>query len=90
MTVASKAARFELFKESLSAKRDEIMRKLAESNPGAFSLPPPASADGKFVRKLAIPHREYPSHNFVGWLMGTAGKSKQELERRTKANILVR
>lgn len=89
-TVAAKAARFEVFKESLISRKDDIMRKLAHSNPGAFALPPETADAAKFSRQLPIPHREHPTLNFVGWLMGTGGRTRQELERRTGAKVAIR
>ena len=90
-TVSAKAATVELFKHSLMGTRDDILRRLEKSNPGAFPLPPETTAaSAEFSRKLAIPHREYPKRNFVGWLLGTCGKSKQELERRTGTTVAIR
>jgi hypothetical protein len=90
LTVAARFARVEIFKEDLTSKRDDIIRQLAELLPGAYRIPAEPQPAATFSRKLPIPHLEYPSHNFVGWLIGTGGKSKQELERRTGAKVSVR
>ena len=90
ITEAAKSARTEVFKESLLSQRDDIMRQLADINPGSYTAPPLRVETAEFARRLTIPHAEYPSHDFVGWLMGTAGKTRQELERRTGARVFIR
>ncbi|PIN11003.1 putative RNA-binding protein SEB4 (RRM superfamily) [Handroanthus impetiginosus] len=44
----------------------------------------------KFVKKLFIPVKEYPTYNFIGLILGPKGNTQKKMEKETGAKILLR
>ncbi|XP_043714200.1 splicing factor-like protein 1 [Telopea speciosissima] len=76
------------YREKLIQDRQAIILKLIQKNP--MFKPPSDFKPSKLYKKIYIPLREYPGHNFVGLIIGPRGNTQKRMEKETGARIVIR
>ncbi|KAJ4952489.1 hypothetical protein NE237_029321 [Protea cynaroides] len=76
------------YREQLVQDRQTIISKLIQKNP--MFKPPSDFQPSKLYKKLYIPLREYPGHNFIGLIIGPRGNTQKRMEKETGARIVIR
>ncbi|XP_042506613.1 splicing factor-like protein 1 [Macadamia integrifolia] len=76
------------YREKLIQDRQTIILKLIQKNP--MFKPPSNFKPSKLYKKLYIPLREYPGHNFIGLIIGPRGNTQKRMEKETGARIVIR
>ena len=71
--------------KALVEARDALLERISDLNPSLVTGGVP-----KFLRKLYIPWRKYPSYNFIGLVIGPRGNTQKKLEKETNCKICVR
>jgi splicing factor 1 len=72
--------------KAFTLARDLLCEKMADLNPALVA----GGGGPKFVRRLYIPWRQYPSYNFIGLVLGPRGATQKRLEQTTNCKISVR
>jgi splicing factor 1 len=73
-------------RRALDAQRDVLLERLMDLNPTMCN----GGSGPKFLRKVYIPYKEYPTVNFMGMVIGPRGNTQKHLEKDTNCKISVR
>ncbi|KAF0748264.1 hypothetical protein AaE_007402, partial [Aphanomyces astaci] len=73
---------------SYESQRMDIIGQLVEVNP--LFKPPPEYLRARLQRKLPIPHKEYPTYNFIGLIIGPRGNTQKRMEKEFNCRIAIR
>ena len=75
-------------REKLVNERNIIMSKLVQLNPALAKLPGFKAI--KLTRKVYIPQKEFPTHNFMGLIIGPRGNTHRRMETESGCKISIR
>lgn len=75
-------------KEQRAIELDTLIEKMLALDP--LYIPPPCYVRKKPSAKLYIPHKEYPTYNFIGLVIGPRGMTQKAMEKDTGCKILIR
>ncbi|ETW00360.1 hypothetical protein H310_07005 [Aphanomyces invadans] len=70
------------------SQRMDIIGQLVQVNP--LFKPPPEYLRARLQRKLPIPHKEYPTYNFIGLIIGPRGNTQKRMEKEFNCRIAIR
>ncbi|KAG8381347.1 hypothetical protein BUALT_Bualt06G0112900 [Buddleja alternifolia] len=86
MKVCKKLQASEIYdKNTLIDKRNRILSELTTK----LNLTPKTPAK-KFVKKIFVPVKEYPTYNFIGLILGPKGNTQKKMEKESGAKIYIR
>ncbi|KAK6155739.1 hypothetical protein DH2020_009987 [Rehmannia glutinosa] len=74
-------------RKKLTDERTNIISKLASAK---LTVEPAKEKSKKFVKKLFVPVKEYPTYNFIGLILGPKGNTQKKMEKETGAKIFIR
>ncbi|KAA0175565.1 hypothetical protein FNF27_02975 [Cafeteria roenbergensis] len=78
-------SREQRMRAALNKRKLECDEWIAQLNPASCGARGPT-----FKRKVYIPYKRYPEHNFIGQIIGPRGATQQQLERETGCKISIR